>query len=73
MKWTKDNCPFCGEDGKGWEWNTRGGQSYVKCDHSYDKQILINEKKKLIKDIAKLNTRKQEIEEMFDCAIKDET
>ena len=71
MKWTKENCPFCGSDGKVWKWNNHGGQSYVKCDHEYDEEALFAESKQIVKDIGKLNMRKQEIKEMLACSIKE--
>ncbi len=72
MKWTKEKCPFCGSDGKVWEWNMRGGQTYTKCNHEYDGDTLRIESKKLVKEIAAKQNRLAEIKEMFDNAIKGE-
>jgi len=71
LSWNRIDCPFRGTDGKVWEWNQKGGQSYVKCDHQYDKNTITSEMKQLIKDIAKLKSRHQELSEMIKSSIKD--
>ena len=60
---TKEQCPICGTDGKAWEWNTRGGQSYTACKHIVDTDSYKHEAKLLIKEIAHINNRLQEIKE----------
>ncbi len=65
IEWEKEDCPFCGDDGKTWQWNTQGGQVYAKCDHKYTKEILITESKQIIRKIAKLKYRRQEIKELL--------
>ena len=72
MKWTKEDCPFCGEDGKGWEWNERGSQSYKTCKHNYPASILRNEAKQLIMDIAAKKSRLREIEASIECSIGED-
>ena len=62
---SKADCPLCGTDGKMWQWNERGGQSYRGCDHKIDRDIFIMESKKLIKKIAMLKARHQEVEEIL--------
>ena len=62
---SKTECPICGTDGKLWQWNKRGGQSYSECDHKIDKDIYITESKKLIKEISKLKTRHKEVKEIL--------
>ncbi len=62
---SKTDCPFCGIDGKVWQWNQKGGQTYGKCDHKIDRDIYIMESKKLIKEIAKLKSRHKEIREIL--------
>ncbi len=71
IEWNKKDCPFCGSDGKVWKWNIQGGQSYVNCNHKYDKSIFTIEANQLIKDIAKLETRQKEIQEILNLS-KDE-
>ncbi len=56
MTWTKENCPYCGKDGKVWEWNNHGGQSYVKCDHEMPDEALFTEEQGLRKKIGKLQS-----------------
>ena len=72
VRWNKEDCPFCGQDGKVWEWNQRGGQSYVKCNHLYEKETLVVEAKELIHKIAKLQYRQKEIREMLETAIEED-
>ncbi len=57
MTWTKENCPYCGKDGKGWEWNMRGGQSYVKCNHEICDETIFAEESELETQIDKLQTQ----------------
>ncbi len=57
MTWTKENCPYCGKDGKAWQWNARGGQSYVKCDHEIPDANIFQVESDLEKEIGKLQTQ----------------
>ncbi len=57
MTWTKEKCPYCGEDGKRWQWNQRGGQSYSPCDHEMPDENIFQEESKLETAIDKLRTQ----------------
>ncbi len=60
MTWTKEDCPFCQDDGKVWEWRG-GGQKYVKCDHHVNGEVIIDEMRKLTKRIDDAADRLDEL------------
>ena len=63
--WDKSDCPFCGQDGKTWQWKPSGGQAYLKCNHQYQKVILTREMTILVKEIEEKQNRYQELSEMI--------
>lgn len=56
MTWTKEKCPYCGKEGKAWQWNQRGGQSYSPCDHEIPDANIFQEESELRKKIGRLQS-----------------